>query len=70
MKTFEQWKETFELPEGCSIRGVETSVLRIAFEAGQDNPDIDRLDKLLDIINGKTIRHQEDISNLWEQSKI
>jgi hypothetical protein len=49
MKTFEQWKETFELPEGCSIRGVETSVLRIAFEAGQDNPDIERLESFVNI---------------------
>ena len=59
MKTFEQWKETFELPEGCSIRGVETSVLRIAFEAGQDNPAFDfsnngRLDTLdVQLIKGE-----------------
>jgi len=69
MKTFEQWKETFELPEGCSIRGVETSVLRIAFETGQYNPDIERLESFVNILSNGCFSKSE-IKEMWEQTTI
>lgn len=67
MKTFKQWYEQDAWP---AVKELPEVAVRAIFEAGQDNPNIERMRKFTTTVQGVNKNFaQYHINKIWEQSK-